>query len=103
MKSISSDSPPPTDVCFLQQSLCAACLVRWEDKTTGEYVACSWLLGVLSDIGHAPVEAALKARCSGICMTQCDSMQDDSGRGSESASCGTMTQTVVRHHGNSAL
>lgn len=30
-------------------------------------------------------------------------MQDDSGRGSESASWGMMAQTVVRHHGNSVL
>ena len=110
MKSSSSDFfyffPPTPDVFLAAEfvwSMFSYALVCWEDKTTGDYVAYSWLLGVLSDIGHVLVEAALKVRCSGVCMTQCDSVQDDSGRGSESASWGTMTQTVVRHHGNSAL
>lgn len=63
----------------------------------------SQLLEVLSDLRHVPAETALKVKYFGVCMTQCDSMQDDSGKGSESASWGTMNQTVVRHHGNSAL
>lgn len=78
-------------------------LVCREDKTAGDSVARSWLLGVLSDIRQGPAETASKVRCSGIRMTQGDSMQHDSGRGSDSASWETMTQTVVGHHGNSRL
>lgn len=87
--------------------MCGACpSLPWyagEDETTGDYGVRSRLLEVLSDLRHVPAETALKVKYFGVCMTQCDSMQDDSGKGSESASWGTMNQTVVRHHGNSAL
>lgn len=59
--------------------------------------------GLLSGIRRVPAETALKVKYFGIRMTQCDSMQDDSGKGSESASWESMNQTVVQHHGNSAL